>query len=240
MKKSETAPSNATGGALDKIVDRVSQFTKVQRILICLAMFAACMAAFGSLSYKPKWDAYTKLNGELSELSAKVSEYEKVANILDDVRKKKEAAEVKYKKGLRLLPDQEEIPELLDGIAKVGKDVNVGIISFRPGEKTPGAELYAVKPIDLEIAGSFHNIALFFDRLAKLFRIVTLLEFRLEPVKRSTPAGADSDLLSATMKANTYVFVENKPGETKEGGQAAGTDQGKEAATKADENAKPK
>ncbi|MBI5843576.1 MAG: type 4a pilus biogenesis protein PilO [Deltaproteobacteria bacterium] len=240
MKKKIEAPPPSTDGALDKIVNRVSQFTKVQRILICVAMFLAVTALFANFSFKPKYEDYTRLNTELAELETKLNEYQKVATLLEEVRKKKEEAEVKYKKGLRLLPDQEEIPELLDGVAKIGKDVNVGITSFRPGEKTTGAELYAIKPLNIEIAGSYHNIALFFDRLAKLFRIVTLLEFKLEPAKRSTQVGADSDLLAATMKANAYVFVENKPSEPKEGGQAAGTDQGKEAATKADENAKPK
>lgn len=238
MKKPEIKVSSDQSN-LDKIVNRVSQFTKVQRILICVALFLVIFGLFGYFDYKPKYEEYTRLNEELVALEQKYDEYQKVAKDIDKVRKQKEDAEVKYKKGLLLLPDQEEIPELLDGIAKAGKDVNAAIISFRPGEKTAGTDLYEIKPIDLTIAGSFHNVALFFDRMAKLFRIVNILEFHLSPSKSSTQA-ADSDLISATMKANAYVFVESKPGEGKEGGKDAGTEQGKEAATKADEKEKPK
>ena len=242
MKKTDTTTSV---GALDKVVNRVSQFTKIQRILICVVMFVACGAAFTLMSYKPKFDEYAKLGEDLAALEQKLADYQKVANDLDKVRELKEEAEQNYKKGLRLLPDQEEMPELVDGMSKAAKEVNVEVLNFLPHDKVAGTELYAVKPIDMEVSGSYHNIALFLDRISKLFRIVVIKEFRITPLKSAPQAGqqgaaVDSSMLQAAMKAETYMFVESKPGEGNEGGKDAGKEPGKEAPKTADEKAKPK
>jgi type IV pilus assembly protein PilO len=49
-------------------------------------------------------------------------------------------------------------------------------------------QYYAEIPVQLEIRGTFHEIAMFFDKLSKLPRIVYVRDLELSPV---TEGGAD-------------------------------------------------
>ncbi len=75
------------------------------------------------------------------------------------------------KKALRELPNDREIPELLKRISSVARKVGLEIKKFQPLPEVV-REYYAEVPVALEVAGSYHEVAMFFDRLSKLGRIV--------------------------------------------------------------------
>jgi type IV pilus assembly protein PilO len=62
---------------------------------------------------------------------------------------------------------------------------------------------YAEVPVSLEITGSYHEVAVFFDALSKLGRIVSVQDIKLEdPEER-----AGKVFLNVSGKAVTYRFL---------------------------------
>jgi type IV pilus assembly protein PilO len=75
---------------------------------------------------------------------------------------------------------------------------------FQPQSEVP-KDFYAEKPILIQLAGGYHEIANFVSGVAALPRIVTLHNIRI------TPANQDSyDELSLEVTAKTYRYLEEE------------------------------
>jgi type IV pilus assembly protein PilO len=62
-------------------------------------------------------------------------------------------------------------------------------------------------PIDIEFSGGFHDIATFFDQIARLPRIINISELDMSISKESS----SGTLLKVEGKATTFRFVEPEP-----------------------------
>jgi type IV pilus assembly protein PilO len=82
----------------------------------------------------------------------------------------------------------------------------------RPAAGTPAApdhaqEYYQEWPINVEVAGNYHNLGLFFDRVSRLSRLVNVGTVRIKAASKQT-AGNTIDV---SCVATTYVYVEAPP-----------------------------
>jgi type IV pilus assembly protein PilO len=122
------------------------------------------------------------------------------------VRDEIAALEKKLTVALRQLPDSKELPVLLTDVTSLGKNAGLEFRAFRPQQEIRKA-FYAEVPIDIEFSGNFHDIATFFDQLARLPRIVNISELEMS-IKKET---STSTLLAVEGKATTFRFVEPEP-----------------------------
>jgi len=103
---------------------------------------------------------------------------------------------------LRQLPGETEIPSLIVDISQTGLAAGLQEKLFQPQSEVP-KDFYAEKPILIQLAGSYHDIANFVSGIAALPRIVTLHDINI------TPDNADSfDQLSIEVTAKTYRYLE--------------------------------
>jgi type IV pilus assembly protein PilO len=110
--------------------------------------------------------------------------------------------ELKLSKVLRQLPDKKELEVLLTDISNAGKKAGVEIKSFkRLAEVEQG--FYAEVPIAIELEGGYHDIARFFDMVAKLPRIVNMGSLKMKVASESLEATR----LRVEGTATTYRFV---------------------------------
>ncbi|MBI5637470.1 MAG: type 4a pilus biogenesis protein PilO [Nitrospinae bacterium] len=110
----------------------------------------------------------------------------------------------------RQLPEKKEIPDLLDQISSLGTQSGLQFQLFRP---LPEAEkdFYAEVPVDLVVFGSFHNVVEFFDKVARMPRIVTITNIEIgksgNKMKGTRLKGTP---VEAKCKAVTFRFLETK------------------------------
>lgn len=105
---------------------------------------------------------------------------------------------------LRQLPGETEIPSLIVDISQTGLAAGLQEKLFQPQPEVP-KDFYAEKPILIQLAGSYHDIANFVSGIAALPRIVTLHDINI------TPENADSfDQLSIEVTAKTYRYLEEQ------------------------------
>lgn len=95
---------------------------------------------------------------------------------------------VKYQKDLaimlKMLPSSNQSGAFLEDLTAIGEvlDITIQNIHWLPEKKE---EIYTEFPLDLEVIGDYHSLALFTFQLAKLPRIVTLHNFSINAIGRS-------------------------------------------------------
>jgi len=116
-----------------------------------------------------------------------------------------------------VLPEEKDAADLLRRMQVVATQSNLTIKSFKPAP-TVTKQLHAEWPITLELDGTYHNLALFFDRVSKFTRIVNISG--LDVKGKATPD--PNSTITATCVATTFVLLERpQPGKAPAGRGAA-------------------
>jgi len=195
--------SNLSLEALAPAIEWIEARTKLQRILIYLSAIILVVGGFAYFAYLPKHKQIGKLETTYKELSEKLAKAKQNAKQLNYYRTQMKAAEAQFNIVMKALPEKKEIPTLLDGISQAARDAGLEITRFQPNAEKP-KEFYAEVPISISVVGSYHNVAMFFDRISNLPRIVTIEMMRIQPQKEGIK-------LSTATTAVTYKFIEPKP-----------------------------
>jgi type IV pilus assembly protein PilO len=158
---------------------------------------------FVFLLYKPKLADIAKLNKELDGLEGKLAVAKKNAADLDKFKKMMAEAEVGFQQAMKALPEKEEIPSLLTSISRSGQDVGLEFLLFEPKSEVR-KEFYAEIPVAMKVVGGYHDLAIFFDKVARLSRVVNITNISMGRIK-------NSEQLNTSCTAVTYKFIEPAP-----------------------------
>ena len=183
------------------VIERIERLSKLQRILIYAGTVIVLVGAFVYFSYMPKLKEIGTLKVKQKELEKKLQTAKKNAAQLDDYRSMMKAAETKFKIAKRALPDKKEIPTLIDGISQAAHDAGLDILVFTPKAEVV-KEFYAEVPISIKVSGDYHDVAVFFDMIAGLPRIVNVTDIAMAPTK------GEVTTLTTSCTAVVYRFVE--------------------------------
>lgn len=126
---------------------------------------------------------------------------EKAAN-LEEYRSQKQQMEATFGALLKQLPQDTEVPGLLDDITRAALDNELTIESIDLQQERQ-LEFYVELPIDIVVEGSYHKIGTFISGVASLSRIVTLHDFTLEP--QGSPLNLKLKIL-----AKTYRYLDEE------------------------------
>ena len=193
---------------LDALFDRVSELPKVQRILICVGVFAIVFVLFWFLSYWPRWQSIGKLDSEYKKLTADLERSKKNAQQLESLRKEFESKQRDFNLVMKSLPEKEEISSLLTGISQSGQQAGLDFLLFQPQGEV-NKNFYAEIPVSMRVQGDYHIVAEFFDKVANLSRIVNIRNIQINRDK--------SGKLITSCEAVTYKFIEASPVSTQPG-----------------------
>ena len=178
------------------------------------AFLALALAGTGAFYYyyeMPAQAAMEQQESQLDGLRRNIAIGLATAKQLPEFRAQIEDLEGRLS-GLRaVLPDEKDAADLLRRMQTVATQSNLTIKSFAP-KATVTRQMHAEWPISLELDGTYHNLALFFDRVGKFTRIVNISGLE---VKGKTAPDANSTI-TATCTATTFVLLDQpapaKPG----------------------------
>ncbi len=102
-----------------------------------------------------------------------------------------------------ILPEEKDAADLLNRMQTVAAQSNMTIKGFKPAP-TVTKQLHAEWPITLELEGTYHNLAVFFDRVGKFTRIVNISG--LDVKGRDRPDA--NATISAVCIATTFVLLD--------------------------------
>ena len=193
---------NGLTKSFESFFEKVEKLSQVQRIMISGVIFALIVGIFVYLLYWPKFDDIKKLNTQLEKLEKKLKTAKRNAADLKKFQAKMKEAEVQFRMAMQKLPEKEEIPSLLTSISDSGQQAGLEFLLFEPKPEKK-KEFYAEIPVAMSIKGDYHNLAIFFDQVARLSRIVNIQNIQMSDAKDK-----DSKDLSTSCMAVTYKFIE--------------------------------
>ncbi len=202
---------NAFSEKIEPLISKIGELTKIQRYLIYGGTLILLTGIYIYLVYLPKHEDISRLNENLTQLQEQLKTTKAKAIQLESYQKKMEEAKVQFEIVKKTLPEKKDIPSLLSSVSQSGRDSGLEFFLFQPNKEV-NKGFYAEIPVAMKMQGNYHNLALFFARVADLSRIVNIKDIKIT-------GGASA--LDTTCTAVTYRFIDAesapKPAKTKKG-----------------------
>lgn len=190
--------------------DDIKRMSVVQKVLAVGIILALIGAAYYSLYYQSAMAEEDMLRQNLENLSRQLTQKQLVLEEKQKYEKEIAVLNQDLQTALSKLPEQKEIPGLLISVSEASGQKGVDVQSFEPMAPVQ-KEFYAELPVKIAVNGGYHETVLFFERVAKLPRIVNIGDISIKNGK-DQGAGKSQPLLNTSCLIKTYVFVE-KPSE---------------------------
>jgi len=166
--------------ALELNLNAIKALPAYQKALMGGILVVAVVALFFVFIAKPKIDAIKTLEQQIAQLNNDIQINQAKARRLDEL--KRENAELAHQLAVlkEQLPPESEIASLLKQVSDLGIKTGLDFKLWKPSERRPGASgLYTEIPVDVAVAGGYHAVAAFFDRIGKLPRIVNVSSLKM-------------------------------------------------------------
>lgn len=174
-----------------------------------LGVWIASLGLIGFIFWQYFYSDFTKelsdLEDKVAKLEVEVNTEQRKAQNLKKLREVVKDLEVKLAGVLRELPDKREIPDLLNSISGLARNAGLAVVRFKPGVES-FREFYAEVPIDIEVRGTYHQIATFFDEVAQLSRIVNISDIVIQKPEVDADQGV---VTQTTCKATTFRYLDD-------------------------------
>jgi type IV pilus assembly protein PilO len=159
---------------------------------------------------------------QLAELQTKIQEGRAAKQQLPKFRDEVHQLEVELDKLLRILPARRNTPDLLRRIRSLAEQGDFALRRFTPGNLSD-KEFFSEWPIAISVDGTYHNLALFFDRISRFSRIINIEDLNITAL----PSGQHT--ITASFTAKTFVYREPSAAAPAPAGGAAPPAAGEEA-----------
>lgn len=146
-----------------------------------------------ALIYGAVWYMYTSemraevtaLNDQVSQLQAKNETARVATQRINEFRALFASKSAEYDELKVLLPEQREITNVLQGLQDTANGSRLIVMRFSPRDDTTQDSIMA-KPVEVEVDSNFNNLRAFFEAMAKLPRIVSITDFKLNQLQKQS------------------------------------------------------
>jgi type IV pilus assembly protein PilO len=211
-------------------VDTLKNLSPRIKIVLLVVAYALIAYFYYFFILQSSFEKKASLQTKVVELQEQVNSQERIASQKTKYIKEVAALKEAFKVALTKLPDKREIQPLFQAVATSGKTAGLDFLLFepKPPEKAPEPKpaakenpkpadgkappkpvepdkFYEEIPVTVQISGRFHNILSFFEKVAKLPRIINIENITMGE-------GAEVKGRGYVIKTNciikTYMFVD--------------------------------
>ena len=170
-----------------------------------------------SMVLKPREQRISRLEDRRARLQEKIQEGRAAKQQLPRFREEVRKLELELDRLLRILPARRNTPELLRRVRSLAEQGDFALLRFTPG-RFNDKDFYSEWPISINLRGTYHNLALFFDEIGRFSRIINVEGLRIDANRR----GQGRHTIGATFSAKTFVYQEPEVDETGAGAAGGG------------------
>jgi len=186
-------------------VEKLAKLPSHYRLALVLLIPLLVVTGYWWFLYRPAASEIEGLVNRQQNLQRKLNEVRSVAANVKRFEEELQSLEGELRVALRQLPDSKELPGLLTDISSLGKSAGLEFHAFRPQDEVR-RDFYAEVPIEVEFSGGFHQVAVFFDRIASLDRIVNVGDLEMSVQREDL----DGTVLRVRGRAVTFRFLEEE------------------------------
>jgi type IV pilus assembly protein PilO len=174
---------------------------------VSVALAVIIGAGFWYFYWSDAVDDRDKKTTQLEGLNKEIRALEVTAQKLGEFQREVALLEKKLETLKTILPPAKETPDLMRKVQALAAQSNLSINNFTPGA-TVNRDFYQEWPISMGVAGNYHNLALFFDKVSRLPRLVNVSNLKINSLGNQTA----SQTISVGCTATTFVYIETPPG----------------------------
>ncbi len=164
----------------------------------------------GMTGLKAKQDRATALNDSLASVKASTDSAKRdlARGSVEDLKKKTEAYRVTLEALRQLVPDQNEVPGLIDAISTRAKVRGVHIASLTPAPVESGPAPFDTQRYKISVIGHYDQIGEFLTDVAGLKRIIVPIDVSLVATNSANARAlgdTSKSMLEARFTVKTFV-----------------------------------
>lgn len=165
---------------IDLNLDSLRSIPTIQKVALLGLFVAGILVAFYYYVVDPKTVELEAVQGQVAQLDTEIQNLTIKVKHLDELIAASKQLEIELAKKRERLPPEEEAVMLLKQVSDLGIRLGLDIKLWKPGAQTEDAsKLFVRMPVNVEVAGGYHTAALFFDRISKFPRIITVSDVRI-------------------------------------------------------------
>jgi type IV pilus assembly protein PilO len=180
----------------------LSDLPPKQQWIVSVVLCVLAVGIYYVQFWRPSASQATQLSNQIQTLRAEVLEMQAVATNLPELRDEMLLLDSRLEILSHILPEEYETADLLRGVGTIAAQSNLDIRGLEFRDPVP-YEFYAESPISLELVGSYHDLARFFDRIGKFSRIINIDEVDIQANSRG------DNTVEATVTAMTFIFLDD-------------------------------
>jgi type IV pilus assembly protein PilO len=181
------------------LLEKVEKIKMRYRVLILIGIVVLFGGLFVGLVALPKYSEISRTQKEIGVLNDKLNQAKIRAKKVAEFEAELSQVDMEFQEALKLLPNEREIPSLLRNITQLGSDSQLEFRLFNPERESP-KDFYFEIPVGIEVSGGYHDVAVFFDKVGRMERIVNINDVSMKPVTEN------STTLITRCTAVTYRF----------------------------------
>ena len=149
-----------------------------------LALLAMVLIGISVVFYyyieNPQQETLAVITAEITRLDLDIATNKAKTRSLEDLKRVNAQLEAQLLKNQEQLPPEDEAATLLKQISDLGIRIGLNFKLWKPGPRAEdSSKLFVRMPVDVEMNGGYHTLALFFDRISKLPRIINVSKIKM-------------------------------------------------------------
>ncbi len=199
----------AVANFVSKIQAQIQKIPTKTRLYGFGGLILVIVVLFIYFVHMPLTTEIKQLEKDIVGLQAIIAANDAKIKKLDELRAEVKSLQEQFTLMAKQIPAGSEVSTLLGEIQKLVSQSGLTLKVWRPEKKRAASNgLYDEIPITLEISGGYHDLALFFDRVSKLTRIVNMLNLKMGSAKMNKSGSVE---IRINCTAMTFAAVEKKP-----------------------------
>lgn len=189
----------------DEKLEQLAKVPKSIRLAVVSAVLVAIGAGYWFLSYQPAQEVRRTIVARSQELQRSLNNARSIANNVSGFEAEVAGLQRDLDLALKQLPNRKQFEDLLQAISTAGKKLGVTIKTIDRDNEIQ-RDFYAEVPFKIELEGTYHDLARFFEMVANLPRIVNIGSLEIKVATESRK----STRLKVTGMATTFRFLSDE------------------------------
>lgn len=173
---------------------------------VALAVGLWAVANWQYPNFTEMQEKLARLKGEYAKLQEKIERGRIAERRLPQLREEVRRIELDLNRLLEILPTKRNTEELIKRIEAIARQGDFFLKSFTPKEYV-NKDFYAEWPIEIALDGTYHNLALFFDKMARFSRIINVESLSMTGYKDAKKGRT----LAARFTLKTFIYLGDQP-----------------------------
>ena len=174
-----------------------------KRIALGVLLTMLVLVSYWHFFLRGAWEERNTARVELARLRAEAEQTRQIAAQRPLLEQEIKLLDVRLNRAVLQLPGEKEIPSLLTRVARLGRETDLVVSLFKPGNPV-AKEFYTEVPVQLKVVGTYHNLGTLFERLGRMERLVNVSDLTIRPAGKDQKAGAT---IQAEFGLVTFIYT---------------------------------